>query len=105
MLGPDRVKPGDVDLRGIDARVARNGEQVAAGRSGAVLGNPVTAVAWLADEVAGFGVTLDAGQVILPRSVHQAIDVRPGDAFVATFDGPGGNGSAPSASASSEGKP
>ena len=30
----------------------RNGEKVAEGRSDAVLGNPVTAVAWLADKVA-----------------------------------------------------
>ena len=65
----------------------RNGEMVAEGRSDAVLGNPVTAVAWLADKVAGFGVTLEAGHVILPGSVHRAIDVRPGDDFVAEFDG------------------
>ena len=56
----------------------RNGEKVAEGRSDAVLGNPVTAVAWLADKVASFGVTLEAGHVILPGSVHRAIDVRPG---------------------------
>ena len=63
----------------------RNGEKVAEGRSDAVLGNPVTAVAWLADKVAAFGVTLEAGHVILPGSVHRAIDVRPGDEFVAEF--------------------
>ena len=85
VLGPERVKPGDLDLRGIEARLTRNGEQVAAGRSDAVLGNPVTAVAWLADKVASFGVTLEAGHVILPGSVHRAIDVRPGDDFVAEF--------------------
>ena len=67
----------------------RNGEKVAEGRSDAVLGNPVTAVAWLADKVARFGVTLEAGHVILPGSVHRAIDVRPGDEFVADFDGLG----------------
>ncbi len=63
----------------------RNGEKVAEGRSDAVLGNPVTAVSWLADKVASFGVTLEAGHVILPGSVHRAIDVRPGDDFVADF--------------------
>jgi 2-keto-4-pentenoate hydratase len=85
VLGPDRVKPTDIDLRAIDARLIRNGEQVAEGRSDAVLGNPVTAVAWLAR----FGVTLEAGHVILPGSVHRAIDVRPGDDFEAVFDGLG----------------
>jgi len=87
VLGPERVSPHDVDLRAIEAVLMRDGEKVAEGRSDAVLGNPVTAVAWLADKVAGFGVTLEAGHVILPGSVHRAIDVRPGDAFVADFEG------------------
>ena len=89
VLGPDRVKPTDIDLLTIDARLTRNGEQVAEGRSDAVLGNPVTAVAWLARKVASFGVTLEAGHVILPGSVHRAIDVRPGDDFEAVLDGLG----------------
>ena len=89
VLGQERVRPSEIDLRGIDARLRRNGEQVAEGRSDAVLGNPVTAVAWLARKVATFGVRLEAGHVILPGSVHRAIDVRPGDEFVAEFDGLG----------------
>ena len=89
VLGPERVAPVDIDLRTIQARLLRNGEQVAEGRSDAVLGNPVTAVAWLADKVADFGVTLEAGHVILPGSVHRAIDARPGDEFTADFDGLG----------------
>jgi len=89
ILGPDRVKPTDIDLLTIDARLMKNGEQVAEGRSDAVLGNPVTAVAWLARKVASFGVTLEAGHVILPGSVHRAIDVAPGDDFEAVFDGLG----------------
>jgi 2-keto-4-pentenoate hydratase len=85
ILGPERVRPEDVDLRSIEAVLIRNGEKVAEGRSDAVLGNPVTAVSWLADKVASFGVTLEAGHVILPGSVHRAVDVRPGDDFVADF--------------------
>ncbi len=85
VLGRERVRPDAVDLRSIEAVLTRNGEKVAEGRSDAVLGNPVTAVAWLADKVAGFGVTLEAGHVILPGSVHRAVDVRPGDEFVADF--------------------
>lgn len=89
VLGSERVKPREIDLLNIDARLLRNGEKVAEGRSDAVLGNPVTAVAWLARKVASFGVTLEAGHVILPGSVHRAIDVRPGDSFRADFDGLG----------------
>ncbi len=89
VLGAERVKPDEIDLKTINARLLCNGEQVAEGRSDAVLGNPVTAVAWLANKVASFGVTLEAGHVILPGSVHRAIDVHPGDKFVAQFDGLG----------------
>jgi 2-keto-4-pentenoate hydratase len=83
VLGGQRTDPRSVDLRAIDAVLLRNGEQVAEGRSDAVLGNPVTAVAWLANKVGAFGVKLEAGNVILPGSVHRAIDVRPGDRFTA----------------------
>jgi 2-keto-4-pentenoate hydratase len=89
VLGPERVKPRDIDLLSIDATLRRNGEVVAEGRSDAVLGNPVTAVAWLARKVASFGVRLEAGHVILPGSCTRAIDVRPGDDFVADFNGLG----------------
>lgn len=89
VLGPERVHPRDVDLTGIDVRLRRNGEQVAAGRSDAVLGNPVIAVAWLARTVARFGVRLRAGHIVLPGSCTRAIDARAGDEFRAEFDGLG----------------
>ncbi len=90
VLGAARVDPGSVDLTAIDATLLRStdgggAEEVAAGRSDAVLGNPVTAVAWLARKVASFGVTLEAGHVILPGSVHRAIDAHAGDDFEAVF--------------------
>ena len=58
MLGEARVSPPDLDVKAIDAVLTRNGEVVAEGRSDAVLGNPVTAVAWLARKVESFGVRL-----------------------------------------------
>jgi len=89
VLGPQRVSPKDVDITGIDAVLTRNGEVVAEGRSDAVLGNPVTAVAWLARKVDSFGVRLRAGDIVLPGSCTRAIDARPGDTFVADFAGLG----------------
>jgi 2-keto-4-pentenoate hydratase len=89
VLGAERVSPKDVDIRAIDAVLTCNGEVVAQGRSDAVLGNPVTAVAWLARKVDQFGVRLKAGDVVLPGSCTRAIDARPGDDFVARFDGLG----------------
>ncbi|MCB0948122.1 MAG: 2-keto-4-pentenoate hydratase, partial [Mycobacterium sp.] len=46
VLGKARVSPKDIDICNIDAVLTNNGEVVAEGRSDAVLGNPVTAVAW-----------------------------------------------------------
>jgi 2-keto-4-pentenoate hydratase len=49
----------------------------------------VTAVAWLARKVESFGVRLRAGDIVLPGSCTRAIDVHPGDNFVAEFAGLG----------------
>lgn len=89
VLGRERVSPKDIDICDIDAVLSRNGEVVAEGRSDAVLGNPVTAVAWLARKVDSFGVRLRAGDIVLPGSCTRAVDARPGDEFVADFTGLG----------------
>jgi 2-keto-4-pentenoate hydratase len=89
VLGEARVSPKDIDIKNIDAALTRNGEVVAKGRSDAVLGNPVTAVAWLARKVEAFGVRLKAGDIVLPGSCTKAFDANPGDKFVADFDGLG----------------
>jgi 2-keto-4-pentenoate hydratase len=89
VLGAGRVPPSDIDVTQIDAVLTCNGEVVAKGRSDAVLGNPVTAVAWLARKVESFGVRLRAGDIVLPGSCTRAIDVHPGDNFVADFAGLG----------------
>jgi len=89
VLGAERVAPSDVDLRAIDVRLRKDGVVLAEGRSDAVLGNPVVAVAWLAGKVASFGVRLKAGDIVLPGSCTRAVDARPGDSFHAEFDGLG----------------
>ena len=89
VLGAARLAPTDIDITAIDAVLTCNGEVAAKGRSDAVLGNPVTAVAWLARKVESFGVRLRAGDIVLPGSCTRAIDARPGDHFVAEFAGLG----------------
>ncbi len=89
VLGEARVSPRELDVKSIDAVLTRNGEVVTEGRSDAVLGNPVTAVAWLARKVEGFGVRLRKGDIVLPGSCTRAIDARAGDNFVADFAGLG----------------
>jgi len=89
VLGKERVSPKDIDIRAIDAVLRCNGEVLGEGRSDAVLGNPVTAVAWLARKVDQFGVRLKAGDVVLPGACMRAFDAKPGDDFVAEFAGLG----------------
>ena len=89
VLGSERISPKDIDITAIDAVLTCNGNVVAEGRNDAVLGNLVTAVAWLARKVDSFGVRLKAGDVVLPGSCTRAIDVRPGHLFTADFAGLG----------------
>jgi 2-keto-4-pentenoate hydratase len=86
VLGGRATPPSEVDLRLIGAVLRKNGEIVETGASGAVLGNPATAVAWLANKVHAFGVTLEPGHVVLPGSCTRAVDVAPGDVIRADFD-------------------
>jgi 2-keto-4-pentenoate hydratase len=89
ILGKERVRPSEIDVRAIDAVLTINGAKVAEGRSDAVLGDPTIAVAWLANKVASFGVRLAKGHVVLPGSCTRAYGVTPGDNVVATFSGLG----------------
>lgn len=86
VLGGNGTPLEQIDVRLVGAVLRRNGEIAATGASGAVLGNPATAVAWLANKVAAFGVSLEAGHVVLPGSCTRAIDVRPGDVIRADLD-------------------
>ncbi len=86
VLGGMRTSLDGLDLRTIGAVLRRNGEIIDTGSSGAVLGNPVTAVAWLANTLATFGMRLEAGHFILPGSCTRAHEVVAGDHVRADFD-------------------
>ncbi len=89
VLGGRATPITDVDPALIGATLSVGGRVVETGASGAVLGNPVTAVAWLANKVAAFGVTLEAGDVILPGACTAMVSVGAGDTVRADFDGLG----------------
>ena len=86
VLGGNPVRLTEGDVREIGAALLLNGEVVETGTAAAVLGNPVTAVAWLARTLGAFGVSLEAGQVVLPGSCTRAVTVARGDAVRAEFD-------------------
>jgi 2-keto-4-pentenoate hydratase len=75
----------DIDPRLVGMALTRNGEVIDTGAGAAALGNPVRCVAWLANKLGSFGITLEAGDVVLPGAVHRMVPVRPGDVFRAEY--------------------
>lgn len=89
VLGSTPTPLHKVDLRLTGAVMTRNSAVVGTGAGGAVLGSPLTSLVWLANTVGARGVTLEAGQVVLPGSVCAMSPVAAGDTFTATFAGLG----------------
>ncbi len=83
----DRVVPIDgFEPRLLGMVFSKNGEVVATAAGAAALGDPLAAVAWLANTLSPMGVTLPAGAVIMTGALHAMVPVEPGDVFVADFD-------------------
>ena len=89
VLGSTPTPLHRVDLRLAGAVMTRNGAVVGTGAGGAVLGSPLSSLVWLANTVGARGVTLEAGQVVLPGSVCAMSPVAAGDTFAASFAGLG----------------
>lgn len=89
VLGSTPTPLREVDLRLAGAVMTRNSAVVGTGAGGAVLGSPITSLIWLANTVGARGVTLEAGQVVLPGAVCAMSPVTAGDTVTATFAGLG----------------
>jgi 2-oxopent-4-enoate/cis-2-oxohex-4-enoate hydratase len=89
VLGDARVDPRDHDLPNLHVTVTKNGEPLSEGYGHAVQGSPAQAVAWLANTLGAYGVTLDAGDVILSGSLVPLEPARPGDVFEMQLHGVG----------------
>ncbi len=74
-----------LDLRTVGMTLEKNGEVVATATGAAVLGNPSHAVAWLANKLAAYGISLRKGEVILSGSLTAAVPVAGGDFIRADF--------------------
>jgi 2-keto-4-pentenoate hydratase len=82
-----RLVPLDrLDPRLVGVALTRNGELVATGAGAAALGDPLHAVAWLANTLHPLGVTLEAGHVVMTGALHAAMPLAEGDVFRAEFD-------------------
>jgi 2-keto-4-pentenoate hydratase len=89
VLGGSPKRIDQVNLKLVGMVLEKNGEIIQTGAGGAVLGHPAAAVAWLANAVGQFGVSLEAGEIIMPGALCAAADVATGDLLQASFDGLG----------------
>jgi 2-oxopent-4-enoate/cis-2-oxohex-4-enoate hydratase len=89
VLGEERVDPRRFDLAQLKARVWKNGQPLSEGLGSAVQGSPLASVAWLANTLGSYGVTLGAGDIILSGSLVPLEPARPGDRFRTELEGVG----------------
>ena len=75
------------DLPSTPFTLERNGEPCVQELGRAVLGSPLTAVAWLANKLGSFGAGIRAGDVVLSGSFGRAAPAQAGDAFVVSTPG------------------
>ena len=81
VLGETRADPRDHDLPKLKVTVRKNGAPLSEGLGSAVQGHPAQAVAWLANTLGTYGVTLDAGDIILSGSLVPLEGAVAGDVF------------------------
>jgi 2-keto-4-pentenoate hydratase len=85
VLSPVRRALTEVDLPAVTMKLYKNNALVGEGNGAAVLGDPCLAVAWLANRLWGYGVTLKAGEIVLSGAFSAAPAAAKGDLFSAEF--------------------
>ncbi len=85
LLGDKKFQVDQVDLANLGVAFYKNGELMNTGVGAAALGHPANCVAWLANKLHEYGITLQAGEVILSGALSAAINAAAGDHFVARF--------------------
>jgi 2-oxopent-4-enoate/cis-2-oxohex-4-enoate hydratase len=79
-IGPSN-DPQGFDFETCGVVVRKNNAIISTGAGAAALGSPLTAVAWLANSLGHYGVSLEAGDIILSGSLVPLEPARPGDHF------------------------
>ena len=90
VLGGRAMRPDAVDMRWMGAIVSRNAQVEETGLGAGVLNHPARGIAWLADRLAAYGSSIEAGQIVLAGSFIRPIEARGGDTIFADF-GPHGS--------------
>jgi len=89
ILGPAVTNVQELDLPTLRGELRVNGTVIDEGTGADALGNPLAAVAWLADELAGQGKVLQAGMIVMTGSIVTTYFPQPGDRLGFMVDGLG----------------
>jgi 2-keto-4-pentenoate hydratase len=84
VTGPERT-PGDLDLAAVTVDVLVNGAHQERARGSEVLGTPVASIAWLANKLAEFDRSLEAGMRVMSGSFTRQYGLAPGDRVESRF--------------------
>ena len=86
VIGGKPASLDGIDLAHIGMVAYKNGEMIDSGAGAAVLGSPLRSVAWLANSLAKYDVSLKAGEIILSGALTGAVEAEDQDTFTAEFD-------------------
>ena len=89
VLGDEHADPKGLDFPSLRMRVYKNGEFLSEGLGSAALDSPLNCVSWLANTLSKFGITLDAGDVVLSGSLVPLEPVVAGDEMRLEVEGIG----------------
>ena len=86
VLGPEVIAWRDLDLAQLQGRMAINGEVVGEGLGGDVMGHPLEALAWLANNLNRRARPLRAGQIMLTGSIVATKWLKAGERMESQID-------------------
>ncbi|WP_096202350.1 2-keto-4-pentenoate hydratase [Bacillus sp. FJAT-45350] len=86
VLGNTPVSVDQVDLAAVHMEFYKDNELINTGTGAAALGHPANCVAWLANKLSEFDISLNPGEVILSGALSAAVDAEPGQYFKAKID-------------------
>jgi len=89
VLGPPFSDWRGLDLAKLTARLTINGREIGHGQGGDVMGNPLNALAWLADKLASAGTPLKRGMIVMTGSMVPIQFPAAGDHAIVEVEGLG----------------
>jgi 2-keto-4-pentenoate hydratase len=75
VLGAFKADPNTLKLDNLETELELDGVVRETGNTSAILGHPANGIAWLANRISEFGLTLDAGHVVLPGTCTRCVRI------------------------------